>query len=203
MTVDSGIFMVSVVVAVFGAIMMIAQRNPVASVLYLILSLVAQAVLYVQLSALFVAAILIMVYAGAILVLFLFVIMLLNLRTSEEETGPRPPALSRLSKLLVGTLLVVELGFIIYGVGFPNAGLTGIMGAAPADTFGSVEEVATLLFTTYLFPFELTSILLLVAIVGAVVMAKRESGDDDHQLFHETGDPLEEAQQSTGEEMRG
>lgn len=202
MTVDSAIFMVSVVVAVFGAIMMIAQRNPVASVLYLILSLVAQAVLYVQLSALFVAAVLIMVYAGAILVLFLFVIMLLNLR-GNEDMGDRPPALSSFAKLLVGVLLVVEIGFIIYGVGFPNAGPTGIMGAAPADAFGSVEEVAELLFTTYLFPFELTSILLLVAIVGAVVMAKRESGDDDYQLFQATGDAADETEQPNGEEMRG
>jgi len=202
MTIDNVIFMVSVVVAVFGAIMMISQRNPVASVLYLILSLVAQAVLYVQLSALFVAAILIMVYAGAILILFLFVIMLLNLRANEDLGAPGP-ALSRFSKVLVGLLLVVEIGFIIYGVSFPNAGPTGIAGASALDTFGSVEQVAALLFTTYLFPFELTSVLLLVAIVGAVVMAKRESGDDDYQLFHGTPEDGEEAKEKTEQELRG
>lgn len=202
MTIDSVIFMVSVVVAVFGAIMMIAQRNPVASVLYLILSLMAQAVLYVQLSALFVAAILILVYAGAILVLFLFVIMLLNLR-GTEDMGERAPALSRLSKLLVGILLVVEIGFIIYGVSFPNAGPTGIAAASALDNFGSVPQVAELLFTTYLFPFELTSVLLLVAIIGAVVMAKRESGDDDYQLFHGTAEEGEEAERRAEQELRG
>ena len=201
MTVDSLIFMVSVVIAVFGAIMMIMQRNPVASVLYLILSLVAQAVLYVQLAALFVAAILIMVYAGAILVLFLFVIMLLNLRGAETEQE-RQPALSRFSKILVGLMLMVEIGFIIYGVVFSNPGPTGIM-AAPANGFGSVEEVAGLLFTTYLYPFELTSILLLVAIVGAVVMARRESGDDDRRLFHGVEVDSETPEAETHEEIRG
>lgn len=170
MTIDQVIFIISAVVAVFGATMMIFQRNPVASVLYLILSLVAQAVLYVQLGGLFIGAVLVIVYAGAIMVLFLFVIMMLNLRPGDEFQEDTPP-LSRMTKYLVSVLLFVEMVFIIKDSAF-NA-VAGPLGMTTADSFGSVEEVATLLFTRYLYPFELTSILLLVAIVGAVVLAGR------------------------------
>lgn len=171
MTLDVIIFIVSAVVAVFGATMMIAQRNPVASVLYLILSLVAQAVLYVQLGALFLGAILIIVYAGAILVLFLFVIMLLNLR-GTEDLGEHPPVLSRFSKYLLSFLFLAELVFVIrqsFIENFP----TGVSELVP-EGFGSVPMVATRLFREYLYPFELTGVLLLIAVVGAVVIAKRD-----------------------------
>ena len=171
MTLDVIIFVISAVVAVFGATMMIAQRNPVASVLYLILSLVAQAVLYVQLGALFLGAILIIVYAGAILVLFLFVIMLLNLR-GREDLGDHPPMLSRFSKYLLAFLFLAELVFVVrqsFIENFP----TGVAGLIP-EGFGSVPMVATRLFREYLYPFELTGVLLLIAVVGAVVIAKRE-----------------------------
>ncbi|UCC43094.1 MAG: NADH-quinone oxidoreductase subunit J [Candidatus Zixiibacteriota bacterium] len=175
MTVDTVIFFISAAVAAFGATMMIAQRNPVASVLYMILSLVAQAVCYVQLGALFIGAVLVIVYAGAIMVLFLFVIMLLNLRGSEDLGGPSTPV-SLTTKLLVPVLLVAELVFIVRSA-FTEAASTGIM-AAPEAGFGEVASVARLLLTRYLYPFELTGILLLVAIVGAVVMARRERGDE-------------------------
>ncbi len=176
MTIDGVIFIVSAVVAVFGAIMMISLRNPVLSVLSLIVSLVAQAVLYVQLGALFLGAILIIVYSGAILVLFLFVIMLLNLRGSEDLGQHSPP--SRLfAKFLLSLLLVLELVFVIKASFFSSESPIGIM-SMPSNGFGSVETVATLLFTKYLYPFELTSILLLAAIVGAVMMARQDKKDD-------------------------
>jgi len=170
MTLDQVIFIISAVVAVFGATMMILQRNPVASVLYLILSLVAQAVLYVQLGGMFIGAVLVIVYAGAIMVLFLFVIMMLNLR-SGDDFGEAPPPLSRMTKYMVSILLFVEMVFIIRDSAFKST--AGLLGSTTADSFGSVEAVANLLFTRYLYPFELTSILLLVAIVGAVVLAGR------------------------------
>jgi NADH-quinone oxidoreductase subunit J len=176
MTLDAVVFVVSAVIAVFGATMMIAQRNTVASVLYLILSLGAQAVLYVQLGALFLGAILIIVYAGAILVLFLFVIMLLNLR-GGLDLGGRPPAVSRSAKYLVSFILLLELVYIIRK-GFQEAAPTGVANLAP-DGFGSVTEVATRLFREYVYPFELTGVLLLVAVVGAVVIAKKESPEED------------------------
>jgi NADH-quinone oxidoreductase subunit J len=144
----------------------------VASVLYFILSLVAQAVLYVQLGALFISAILIIVYSGAILVLFLFVIMLLNLR-GDEDLGKSSPPLSNFTKVLVATGLIAEFVFIIRSTIFARSVPTGVMGEGVTD-FGSAEQVAGLLFTRYLYPFELTSILLLAAIVGAVIMARRE-----------------------------
>jgi NADH-quinone oxidoreductase subunit J len=176
MTLDAVIFIISAVVAVFGAIMMISLRNPVLSVLSLIVSLVAQAVLYIQLGALFLGAVLIIVYSGAILVLFLFVIMLLNLRGSEDLGQHSSP--SRLfAKFLLSLLLVVELVFVIKASFFPSDAAVGIM-SAPTNGFGSVETVATLLFTKYLYPFELTSILLLAAIVGAVVMARQDNHAD-------------------------
>jgi len=176
MNLDTVIFAVSAVVAFFGAVMMISQRNPVASVLYFILSLVAQAVLYVQLGALFLGAVLIIVYTGAILVLFLFVIMLLNLR-GHDRMGKGSGPVSRVTKYILATLFVVELAFVIKSGVFPEAGVAGMMSGAASD-FGSVEGVASLLFMKYLYPFELTSILLLAAIVGAVVMAMRDRASD-------------------------
>ncbi len=170
MNLDLIMFTVSAVVAVFGATMMIAQRSPVASVLYMILSLVAQAVCYVQLGALFLGAILVVVYAGAIMVLFLFVIMLLNLRGSED-LGAAPPPLSQLTKYIFAVLLTLELVFIVKAALLAQT-TTGIL-ETPADGFGSVQSVAKSLFTDYLYPFELTGVLLLAAVVGAVVIGKK------------------------------
>jgi NADH-quinone oxidoreductase subunit J len=116
--------------------------------------------------------VLVIVYAGAILVLFLFVIMLLNLRGQENLTD-RSPSVSRFTKYLISALLFVEMWFVVKSGFFPDAGQVGVMVEAPG-TFGSIEEIAMVLFTRYLYPFELTSILILAAIVGAVVMAKRE-----------------------------
>ncbi len=176
LTIDSAIFIVSAAFAIFGATMMFAQRNPVASVLYFILSLVAQSVLYIQLGALFVGAILIIVYSGAILVLFLFVIMILNLRGDEDLGKPSSPV-SNITKYILATGLIIELAFIIKSSMFGRTVPTGVMGGAGTD-FGSAEQVATLLFTRYLYPFELTSILLLAAIVGAVVIARKETAEE-------------------------
>ncbi len=175
MSLDVVVFFVSAIVAVFGATMVIIQRNTVASVLYLIVSLVAQAVLYVQLGSLFMGAVLIIVYAGAIMVLFLFVIMLLNLRGREDLADHSPPV-SRFTKYLVSVLLFIEMWFIVKSGFFPNTVGGGIM-AEQQGTFGSVEDIATILFTRYLYPFELTSVLIMAAIVGAVVMAKRDRSD--------------------------
>ena len=187
MTIDYGIFLVSAMVALFGATMMISQRNPVASVLYLILSLVAQAVVYVQLGALFLGAILIVVYAGAILVLFLFVIMLLNLRTTDDM-GTGTSKLNLFTKLVVPFLLVIELYFVVRQLVWPAGINTGIMNTPVGDTFGDVNSVATMLFTDYMYPFQLTGLLLLIAVVGAVVIARRERDDaPEHESEAEHG----------------
>lgn len=182
MTIDSVIFIVSAVVAIVGATMMISLRNPVLSVMSLIVSLVAQAVLYVQLGAMFVGAVLIIVYSGAILVLFLFVIMILNLR-GTEDLGKSSPLLHQVIKYGLSFLLFVELVFAVKTGFFKSDAPIGLMVDKP-EGFGSVEQVATILYTKYLYPFELTSILLLAAIVGAVVMSKKaneyETDDSDN-----------------------
>ncbi len=175
MTLDVVIFIISAVVAIFGAAMMIAQRNPVASVLYLILSLVAQAVIYVQLGALFVGVMLVIVYAGAIMVLFLFVIMLLNLR-GGEDIGQPSGRVSRFTKYAVTLLLFVELVFVIRGVVLPLP-VADVVSSHP-DAFGSVRSVSMLLFTRYLYPFQLTGVLMLIAVVGAVVIARKERPEE-------------------------
>ena len=178
MVLDTVIFHICAIIAVGGAVMMILQRNPIASVLYMIVSLIAQAVLYVQLSALFVGALLIIVYAGAILVLFLFVIMILNLR-GERFEGERPK-LGLATKYGLVVIFFIEVVIIVKQTVF-----FGSITQSPitvASDFGNVKPVAELLFTKYLFPFELTSILLLVAIIGAVLMAKREKNDKGEQI---------------------
>jgi len=175
MTLDAVIFVVSAVVAIFGAAMMIAQRNPVASVLYLILSLVAQAVIYVQLGALFVGVMLVIVYAGAIMVLFLFVIMLLNLR-GGEDLGKPSGRVSRFTKYAVTLLLFIELVFVIRGVALPPPVADAV--SSQPDAFGSVRAVSMLLFTRYLYPFQLTGVLMLIAVVGAVVIARKERPEE-------------------------
>jgi len=109
-----------------------------------------------------------------IMVLFLFVIMLLNLR-GKQDMNDKPHPVSRFTRYLVSVLLVVELVFVIRSL-TPDSGTAGIM-ALVDDGFGSVKGVAMLLYTDYLYPFELTGVLLLVAIIGAVVVSKRDKGE--------------------------
>lgn len=175
MNIDTIIFFISAVVAVFGATMMITQRNPVASVMYFILSIVAQAVCYIQLGALFIGAMLVIVYAGAIMVLFLFVIMILNLRSSDDFESESKP-ISKATKYIVSLGLIFEFIMIIKGI-FLQSSSTGIQ-SMPVDNFGDIAVISKMLFTRYLYPFELTGILLLIAVVGAVVLAKRDSVDE-------------------------
>ncbi len=196
MSLETIIFGVSALIAIFGAVMMIGQRNPVASVLYFIVSLVAQAVLFVQLGALFLGAVLIIVYAGAIMVLFLFVIMLLNLRGSEDFGSGSSPV-SKVTKFLVAGLLAIELCFVVRNSVFPD--IVNNSQAGQVDSFGSVKAVAELIFGKYLYPFELTSILLLVAIVGAVMLAGRARGSE----AGETTDDADISGNPPIEEVRG
>lgn len=179
MSADLLIFFFSAIVAIFGAVMMIAQKNPVASVMYLILSLVAQAVCYVQLGALFLGAILVIVYAGAIMVLFLFVIMLLNLRGREDLGIPSHP-MKIVTKVVITILLIVELIFAAKSVSLPSFA-EGFMTAPHGVEFGTVAQVAKLLYTKYMYPFQLTGVLLLVAVVGAVVMARKDEHEGEEE----------------------
>jgi NADH-quinone oxidoreductase subunit J len=155
-------------VAVVASLLVVAQRNPIYSVLLLVASFGALSGLYVLLDAPFVAAIQIIIYAGAIMVLFLFVVMLLNAPHEETEYDERVHPLLRPGPMRFGALLAilfaVELVWALTRVG----GAEGF--PAPGDT--SVAAIGRALFTTYAFPFEVTSLLILVAMVGAVVLAR-------------------------------
>ena len=155
-------------IAVVASLLVIAQRNPIHSVLLLIVSFGALSGLYVLLDAPFVAVTQIIVYAGAIMVLFLFVIMLLNLSDDGAEARHRGRALFRLGAWIGGGVLAGELTALFLRVPFPAP-------ATPPAGYGGAEAVSTTLFVDYLLPFELTSILLLVAVVGAVVLAQRRA----------------------------
>ncbi|MBI1750655.1 MAG: NADH-quinone oxidoreductase subunit J [Acidobacteria bacterium] len=159
------VFFILAGVAVLGAVSLIVQRHPIRSALSLIVVMVALAGLYLLQGAELVAAVQIIVYAGAIMVLFVFVIMLLN---AGEEERTNVSRMARTLGLPLSFFLMLQLA---WWVG------RGARGLAPAVSRSqeATKELSKLLFTEFALPFELTSILILVAILGAVVLAKRES----------------------------
>jgi NADH-quinone oxidoreductase subunit J len=157
-------------IAVVASLLVIAQRNPIYSVLLLIASFGALSGLYILLEAPFVAVIQIIVYAGAIMVLFLFVVMLLNAPHEDTDYDERVHPLLRPGPMRVGAVLAVALVVELWWA----LGRGGDSGSFPAGAVTSVSAIGRALFTDYAFPFEVTSILILVAMVGAVVLARRE-----------------------------
>jgi NADH-quinone oxidoreductase subunit J len=161
-------FAVVALVAVGSALGLVLRRNPIHGALFLVVNLGAIAVFYLMLGAEFLAAAQVIVYAGAIMVLFVFAIMVLI--PGKEETGPDPRRRLRLCALPAGGLLflLVVAGSLLFG----RAATTRT--AAPPGA-GGVEAIGRLLFTDYLFPFELTSALLLAAMVGVLLLARRRA----------------------------
>jgi NADH-quinone oxidoreductase subunit J len=164
---DLVVFYIFAGIAVLASIGVVAQRNPMHSVLLLIVSFGGLAGLYVLLDAPFTAVTQIIIYAGAIMVLFLFVVMLLNAHTEDEmiplTLGPRAMKLGA----LFSVLLVIEVAWGLSKLGLASFNTDPAAKAAVSD----VGRIGTVLFTTYAFAFEATSILILVAMVGAVVIA--------------------------------
>jgi NADH-quinone oxidoreductase subunit J len=160
-------------VAVVASMLVIAQRNPIYSVLLLIASFGALSGLYVLLDAPFVAVTQIIVYAGAIMVLFLFVVMLLNAPHEETEADEKIHPLRRPGPMRFGAALAAVLGVELVWALTKGGGETGDF---PGAHISSVRALGRSLFTDYAFAFEVTSVLILVAMVGAVVLARRESG---------------------------
>ena len=161
--------------AIVASALVIGQRNPMYSVMLLIASFGALAGLYIQLDAPFVAVAQIIIYAGAIMVLFLFVVMLLNAPREDaaewDQLHPfRQRGVARFGAMLAA-LLVVQLGWALLKMTELNTPVGGETGAA---TVSSVRELGRVLFDRHAFAFEATSILILVAMVGAVVLARRE-----------------------------
>lgn len=162
----TALFFIFATTAIVSALLVIFSRNTIYSALFLVMTLFSVAGIFLLLGAYFLAAVQVIVYAGAIMVLFLFVIMLLNL---EKETKFFTFSNPRI--ILVSFFSVVFLGFIFTLIAGSVKLLNG--GAENYTELGSVENIGVTLFTTYLLPFEITSLLLLVALVGAVLLSKR------------------------------
>lgn len=160
-------FFILAAIAIVCGVNLITQTHPIASALSLIGVMGSLAVLYLQLGAEFIAAAQVIVYAGAIMVLFVFVIMLLN-------AGSEPDALagSRFTKYLAMILLAVFLGIITFVIQTMPSKTAGVVFGD--FTGGTAQEIGRRLFTTYLLPFEVISVLILIAIVGAIVLARKE-----------------------------
>jgi NADH-quinone oxidoreductase subunit J len=172
---ESFFFLLFAAMAAGGAIMMIASRNPVSSLMYLVLAFFALSGIFVLLDAHFLAAVQVIVYAGAIMVLFLFVIMLLNL--GHREDIDLRGHLAKLVALVAGSALFAAVAALV--LRGDEASLASEESRMAVDAMvrsrGAVGALADPLFTSYLVPFELTSLLLLVAIVGAIVLARRRA----------------------------
>jgi NADH-quinone oxidoreductase subunit J len=155
----------------FG-VLVITARNTVHAVLFLVANLVCVAVLYLSLAAEFLAVIQVLVYVGGIVVLYLFVVMLVNLRgMPEAQIDPRRQ--SRLGFLVAAALLAEITAIVVYSAARP-APVAAVAAAAAAAPLGNTEQVGLLLYTKYLIPFEVASMLLLVAMIGAIMLARKE-----------------------------
>jgi len=163
---DVILFLIFAMIAVVCAINVVVQTHPISSAISLVGVMGSLAVLYLLLGAEFIAAAQVIVYAGAIMVLFVFVIMLLN-AGAESKRGR-----SLMAQLLGAPLLVALLGLLAYFVQrlYPRSASVHFGGF----THGTPLDIGRALFTTYLLPFEVTSILILIAIVGAIVLARKE-----------------------------
>src|SRR6185295_5260230 len=161
---EKGLFILFAVLALASALNILVQRNPLQGALSLIATLASLSAVYITLQAQFLAAIQIVVYAGAIMVLFVFVIMLLN----EPKDQPQIEKQKWLRYLAIpfAGLLIAEMFYVIRSV--------KPVTPAEGDAVGTVSSIGKALFTTYLLPFEVTSVLILMAVVGAMVLARRE-----------------------------
>jgi len=166
-SIESILFFILSVVGIVSALLMITRRNPVNSALFLVLNFISLAGVYLTLHAQFVAIIQIVVYAGAIMVLVIFVIMLLNLQDEKRLSESR--SWKQDVGIVFAAVLLAQILFMISSM--TNGGASQL--APNSVALGTVQSIGSVLFTTYLFPFELASILLLAAMIGAVVLAKK------------------------------
>jgi NADH-quinone oxidoreductase subunit J len=150
---------------VFGLLVVVNpfSRNPVTSAMFLVLTIGSLAVLFVLLQAFFLAAVQVLIYAGAVMVLFLFVIMLLDLKAEERRRARKVGAAAAV--IVTGTLVAIFLKSLFSERPLPTQ---------PSTLQGSTAQLGHALFTQYLLPFEIVSVLLLVAIVGVVLLSKKE-----------------------------
>ena len=168
---ETAVFVIAAIVCLGGAIGVIVNSNPVHAALSLVATLFGVAVLFVAQEAHFLAVVQVIVYAGAIVVLFLFVIMLLGVDRAEDLSF-EPLVGQRVAAAVVGVaILALPLGALA-SADFETTGIPSASGAV-RETASDLERLGESLFTTYLFAFEVTSVLLVIAVVGAVVLARR------------------------------
>jgi NADH-quinone oxidoreductase subunit J len=173
--IDLVVFGVTAFLVLASAVMVVLNRHPIYSALYLVLTFVGLSVFYLQLQAPFLAAVQVIVYAGAIMVLFLFVIMLLG----EDKPLPGEGRLGLQAPLgiLLALGLVAEIVYLLvnrsHAAPVKPADTVTVIGSTQPVPFGSVGAIGNTLFTQYLFAFEATSVVLLIAMIGVVVLAKR------------------------------
>lgn len=169
--IETVLFAAFALVAILSALLVITSPSPIASALYLVLTMFCLAGLYVLLAAPFVAALQIIVYAGAVVVLILFVIMLLNLRSIEE----RIPVPWRVAGIAVASLVLVTAFLSIM------SGASVIPSNTPLpEGHGRVGEIGAILFSKYLYAFEVTSVLLLLAVIGAVALIRKPDAGEEN-----------------------
>ncbi|HXQ75367.1 MAG TPA: NADH-quinone oxidoreductase subunit J [Acidimicrobiales bacterium] len=185
--VDRITFGIGATIVILGAIGVVISRNPVHAALMLVMTLFGVAVLFVEQGANFLAAVQVIVYAGAIVVLFLFVIMFLGV-DRQENLAEEPLPLQR---PLAITLVVLGLaGLLVLAIGSHwSTGAPSVAGPAQAQHGGDVAALGRSVFTTYLFPFEITAALLVIAVVGAVVLARRPRDGDKVEAETDGGGP--------------
>jgi NADH-quinone oxidoreductase subunit J len=168
LTLENILFIIFAIVAVFSAIMMVTRRSPITSAIYLIVNFLMVAGIYLLLNAQFLAIIQVLVYMGAIMVLFLFVILLLNLQ--DEKKLIEKITYTKISGILLSILLVCLLGYTVY-YGFYEK--YPALNPNSVD-IGTAQTLGKNLILNYSFPFEIAGFLLLAAVVGAVVLAKKK-----------------------------
>jgi NADH-quinone oxidoreductase subunit J len=180
--------------AVIASVMMITRRDAVHSALWLVVTFFQLAIMYVMLGAEFLAVLQVLVYTGAILVLFLFVIMLLNLREGPKLRGVH--IAQTIAAWPVGLILAMELSIVILFSRVPNqANIGDIIGnqtiiwsnAQVLAVGGNVQALGQTLYTQFLFPFEIASLILLMAVVGAIVLARKEEPLEVEEVFPSLG----------------
>ena len=165
-TITQWMFGILSFLAIMFALMVVFSRNPVNSVLYLVLTFFCIAGHYLVMNAQFLAIVHVVVYAGAIMVLFLFVIMLMNL---NEDTEPQKTWLTKIIAAIAGGMMLFVLVGSLKGAEQMNLSTYG------ASQIGTVKNLGKVLFSEFLFPFEIASILLLAAMVGAIMIGKKEA----------------------------
>jgi len=178
------LFIITGGITLVSSLCVVFQKNPLYSALFLILTFLSMAGLYLLLGAEFIAIIQVIVYAGAVMVLFLFVIMLLNLDREKQEGSTT----HRIQKYFGFAIVVIIVPLIGLGVSTallyrgPQLGAKGNFGPQIAEKVSNTKAVAALLFTDYLLPFEITSILLLAAMIGVVYLARRTKTNGEQRL---------------------